>query len=377
FEPTQSSITVDDKQVDISLWEAAGQEEYLRLLPLALEDADIILICFDVTMRDSYDNVVETWLFEISKICSSTPFILVGLKTDLRSDPWTIQLIAKSQEKMITYEDGMQLANRIGAEAYMECSAKNNDNVDHVFETAVRVAMSQRDDGARRNGERNNSRSEGGQSINHGTRNGHKPQTIKLVCIGDGRCGKSCLLTVFTTGRFPEDFAPEFETTKVPITIDGKQVDLSLWDTYGLEDYDRLLPESLSGADIILICFDIATPDSYANVTEKWIYQVTYYCPDLPIILVGLRTELRFDQATIDHLAKFGQKPATYEDGMQLANTIGAKAYLECSAKENDNVHTIFESAVRVAMSHRDDEARRKASRNNSASEGGKCCTIM
>ncbi|KAJ3309510.1 hypothetical protein HDU76_003586, partial [Blyttiomyces sp. JEL0837] len=202
-------------------------------------------------------------------------------------------------------------------------------------------------------------------SINQG--NGPLPQRIKLVCVGDGGCGKTALLTVFNTGRFPETWLPTvFETTQTLLTVDGRQVDLSLWDTAGQEEYGRLLPLSLNGADIILICFDITMPDSYANVAERWGPEIGYSCPGSPIILVGLKTDLRFDQNIIQSLAKSQQRPLTYEDGMQMANRIGAKAYMECSARHNLNIRPIFETSVRVATGG---GARRNGSRNTASSE--------
>jgi small GTP-binding protein len=63
----------------------------------------------------------------------------------------------------------------------------------------------------------------------------------KLVAVGDGGCGKTCLLTVFRTGYFPEAYFPTvFETAVVDVNMCGKSVALELWDTAGQEDYDRL-----------------------------------------------------------------------------------------------------------------------------------------
>ena len=51
--------------------------------------------------------------------------------------------------------------------------------------------------------------------------------------------------------------------------MDGRSVQLALWDTAGQEDYERLRPLAYSKAHVILIGFAIDTPDSLENVKHK------------------------------------------------------------------------------------------------------------
>lgn len=53
------------------------------------------------------------------------------------------------------------------------------------------------------------------------------------------------------------------------VEVDGKHVELALWDTAGQEDYDRLRPLSYPDSHVILICFAVDSPDSLDNVQEK------------------------------------------------------------------------------------------------------------
>ncbi|ODQ52890.1 GTPase rho1 [Saitoella complicata NRRL Y-17804] len=192
----------------------------------------------------------------------------------------------------------------------------------------------------------------------------------KLVIVGDGACGKTCLLIVFSKGTFPEHMfrTPEhkvanayhqvyvptvFENYVADVEVDGKRVELALWDTAGQEDYDRLRPLSYPDSHVILICFAVDSPDSLDNVQEKWISEVLHFCPRLPIILVACKKDLRFDPKTIDELRKTSQSPVTPEEGEAVAQKIGADKYLECSAKLNDGVREVFEHATRAALSQR------------------------
>ncbi|CAH8451972.1 unnamed protein product [Schistosoma curassoni] len=94
----------------------------------------------------------------------------------------------------------------------------------------------------------------------------------KLVIVGDGACGKTCLLIVFSKDQFPEVYVPTvFENYVADIEVDNRQVELALWDTAGQEDYDRLRPLSYPDTDVVLLCYSIDSPDSFANIEEKWL----------------------------------------------------------------------------------------------------------
>ena len=85
----------------------------------------------------------------------------------------------------------------------------------------------------------------------------------KLIAVGDGGCGKTSLLTVYTTAEFPHNYVPTvFETYVQDLTHNGRPVSLSLWDTAGQEEYDRLRPLSYPESNIILVCFAIDCPPS-------------------------------------------------------------------------------------------------------------------
>ncbi|CAH8446994.1 unnamed protein product [Heterobilharzia americana] len=182
----------------------------------------------------------------------------------------------------------------------------------------------------------------------------------KLVIVGDGACGKTCLLIVFSKDQFPEVYVPTvFENYVADIEVDNKQVELALWDTAGQEDYDRLRPLSYPDTDVILMCFSIDTPDSLENISEKWTPEVRHFCDKVPIILVGNKKDLRHDQATINELRRMKQEPVKFEEGRAMAERINAYAYLECSAKTKEGVREVFEAATRAAIQVQKQKKRR------------------
>ena len=68
----------------------------------------------------------------------------------------------------------------------------------------------------------------------------------------------------------PQVYVPTvFENYVADVEVDGKHVELALWDTAGQEDYDRFRPLSYPDSHVILICFAVDSPDSLDNVQEK------------------------------------------------------------------------------------------------------------
>ena len=182
----------------------------------------------------------------------------------------------------------------------------------------------------------------------------------KLVIVGDGACGKTCLLIVFSKDQFPEVYVPTvFENYVADIEVDGKNVELALWDTAGQEDYDRLRPLSYPDTDVILMCYSIDSPDSLENIPEKWTPEVRHFCPSVPIVLVGNKKDLRNNEATRRELLKSKQEPVKTEEGRAMAEKIGAYAFLECSAKTKEGVREVFETATRAALSRQKKKARK------------------
>jgi len=173
----------------------------------------------------------------------------------------------------------------------------------------------------------------------------------KLVIVGDGACGKTSLLIVYVKGEFPEEYVPTvFENYVADVEIDGRHIELTLWDTAGQEEYDRLRPLSYPNANVILICFALDNAVSLSNVTDRWLPEVKHFCKDLPILLIGLKKDLRDDPNAKEPLEKRLEQAVSFNQGLAISKKINAYRYLECSAKMVDGVKEVFETAARASL---------------------------
>jgi small GTP-binding protein len=182
--------------------------------------------------------------------------------------------------------------------------------------------------------------------------------SIKLVCIGDGAVGKSCLLISYANNRFPEHYVPTtFDNYVVNLTAgekDGKeqQIELALWDTAGQEEYDRLRPLSYANANVVLVCYSCISPISVENLSRKWISEVNHFVPDTPIILVGCKADLCEDE----HIQMKRKRHGISEDPdyeKKMAEKLAEKMkypHIFCSAKTGENVKEVFDLAVKTVL---------------------------
>lgn len=140
--PTEYIPTVFDsyiKETDINgaaittlLMDTSGQEDYERLRALQYIDTDVFVLCFAIDNRVSFQNIKNMWIKEIKRY--QLPYVLVGTKSDLRN----------LETNTVKTQEGEEMAKKIKAVRYLECSAKLMEGVDDVFKTAVRTALNKK-----------------------------------------------------------------------------------------------------------------------------------------------------------------------------------------------------------------------------------------
>ncbi|CAF1085903.1 unnamed protein product [Rotaria sordida] len=352
FDTYVADIQVDGKTIDLALFDTAGQEDFDRLRPLSYPDTSVVLICFSADSPVSATSVIEKWIPEVRHFCGQCPVILVACKKDLRRDPQTIAKLKQDGERPVTTDVGRQIAMQIKADAYMECSAKTREGVQELFVHAAHLSLKRRHKKRRGQYKKNSFNDYSFEMATN--RNSSIQKSRKLVVVGDGMSGKTCLLFAFKDDEFNTDHIPTvFDTYVAEIEVDGNTVDLALFDTAGQEDFDRLRPLSYPDTNVIIMCFSVDNPVSAASITEKWIPEVRHFCGTCPIILVACKIDLRTDSQVVASMKTKGQKLVSIEVGKQLATQIKADGYMECSAKTREGIHDLFILAARLSLKKR------------------------
>merc|ERR1712156_987418 len=106
FDNYSANVMVDNKPINLGLWDTAGQEDYDRLRPLSYPQTDVFLVCFAVTSETSLNNIKQKWIPEITQHVPDAPIVIVGTKADLRDDPNTVTNLKNANKKMVSQAQG-------------------------------------------------------------------------------------------------------------------------------------------------------------------------------------------------------------------------------------------------------------------------------
>ena len=122
------NVTVHDQDVRLILYDTAGQEKFRSLIPMYIREAQIILLIYDISNKDSFDSIPK-WIKEISEInFSDVIFVLIGNKNDLE------------EQRKVSFEEGKQFADK-NKFIFQEVSAKTGKNIENLFEVQIYGAI--------------------------------------------------------------------------------------------------------------------------------------------------------------------------------------------------------------------------------------------
>ena len=125
----KKKIQMDDgKIIKLKIWDTGGNERFRSVAKRSIEFAEGIILIYDVTHKDSFDNL-DRWVRDIRENTSSkTPIFLAGNKKDDEE----CRIIKKEQGEKFAKENNLM---------FSECSAKTGDNIDNIFYRLVKAMM--------------------------------------------------------------------------------------------------------------------------------------------------------------------------------------------------------------------------------------------
>ncbi len=157
----------------------------------------------------------------------------------------------------------------------------------------------------------------------------------KVILVGHFGVGKTSLVRQFVHQKFSDDYLTTIgvKIDKKEMSIEGKSVQLILWDIAG-ETSSSKIPQSYKlGAHGILYVMDVSRPSTYENLNEQ-IAELRKILSNVPLICLANKSDLL--------------SPNFRKD---LEEKVGDHKLLFTSAKTGENVEVAFESLTKEIMS--------------------------
>jgi Ras-related C3 botulinum toxin substrate 1 len=206
--------------------------------------------------------------------------------------------------------------------------------------------------------------------------------SIKVVVVGDGAVGKTCMMISYTTDRFPKDYIPTvFDNYSANLMYGASKsnehrvINLQMWDTAGQEDYDKLRCLSYPQTVVFLVVFSVISRSSFVNVSERWMLELEHYSPGTPIVLCGSKIDLRDDARCQQLLAQRGERAIAFEEASSLAKSLGVP-YVECSSLSQYGLAKVFERCIDEALRVEGSSSASQKSRKQRGKKQQKCNLI-
>lgn len=136
------TIDINGEKVKLQIWDTAGQERFRTITSTYYRGTHGVIVVYDVTSAESFVNV-KRWLHEIEQNCDVVSRILVGNKNDC------------PEKKVVETDDATKFAEQMGIQLF-ETSAKENINVEEMFNSITELVLQQKKENAvRQNAEQN------------------------------------------------------------------------------------------------------------------------------------------------------------------------------------------------------------------------------
>lgn len=146
--------------------------------------------------------------------------------------------------------------------------------------------------------------------------------------------GKSCLVERFLGGEFNSEYVATLQDDYIAkCNVNGDSLEMNITDFAG--EHDDLV--SIEVPDVFVVCFSLVDKDSLESVLNFWVPRIRSEEKQTPIVLVGTQLDKRRTQRK-GHIST--------EEGLSLAQSICASAYVECSAKDNTGVDVALYSIL-------------------------------
>ena len=239
----------DNKKIILYLIDTNGKKDKRELAKKYFKNADCIIMGYDVTNKESFQQIIDYWYKEIKELSNTKLIYLLGNKINLKK-----KIIIKDKE-------GKSFADKNNIKFY-SISVKGNINIQNFFNDLKSCLA---------NNTINNNINNNIKDIIYGN---PSKESYKVILLGDCGVGNKSSLVNRIQGN---DFEPNMPSTsgayyitKSVSSSNGKNIRIEIWDTPGQEKYKSLYHFYFKDLDCIVLGYDITRKATFENIENYW-----------------------------------------------------------------------------------------------------------
>jgi len=163
---------------------------------------------------------------------------------------------------------------------------------------------------------------------------------VKIVLMGSGGVGKSCIAIQYTRGEFVRAYDPTIEESyRKTLEIDDTCYMLEIIDTAGTEQFTAMRDLYIKSGQGFMLVFSLISDSTFHDIEilRKQIIKAKEQ-QDVPMLLVGNKADITEKRAV------------TAEDAQAMADSSFSGRYFETSAKTGQNINKVFEDLTRQVV---------------------------
>jgi len=118
---------------------------------------------------------------------------------------------------------------------------------------------------------------------------------IKLVILGDGGVGKTCLINYFLKKKFLKRYIPTIGSIilKKDYKLDDIQLKINIWDIGGQKSFNPLNPSFYTNVDAAYLVFDLNKPkETLSDIKKEYLKNLEKYATECQTLVVANKLDL-------------------------------------------------------------------------------------
>ena len=162
----------------------------------------------------------------------------------------------------------------------------------------------------------------------------------KVIIIGEGGCGKTCMIIRLIDNNFVEDGIVTIGVSfkkKTFIVSNNKQVDINFWDTCGQEEFKSVVKTYMRGSDCVIVAFDVSNRNTFDEM-NYWIRQAREILTEnVPIVIAASKIDL--------------PRMIDWEDVESFCESLDC-TFFKVSSKTGEGINELFQYVAELAYQH-------------------------